>query len=96
MAKETKEVKVVQRTMQVRLLSFNKGVTIYNGVKMVRLRSRKYNLLIMADYLSTLGEIEGTVIIVTPDEEIKLENIRGYYVNKPCVLTMVIEGELDV
>lgn len=96
MAKATTEQKVVQRTLQVRLLSFNKGVTIYNGVKMVRLNSRKYNLLIMADYLSTLGEIQGDVIIVTPEEEIRLEGIRGYYVNKPCVLTMVIEGALDV
>lgn len=96
MAKATKEVKVVQRTMQLRLLSFNKGVKIYNGVKMIRLLSRKYNLLIMADYLSTLGEIEGSVIIVTGEEEIRLENIRGYYVNKPCVMTLVVEGELDV
>ncbi len=96
MAKAAKETKVMQRTMQVRLLSFNKGVTIYNGVKMVRLLSRKYNLLIMADYLSTLGEIEGSVVIVTGEEEVRLENIRGYYVNKPCVMTLVIEGELDV
>ncbi len=66
----------------VQLLNYNGAVTEYMNVKFIRIKSEKYNLIIMKDYLPIIGEIKGYVDIGIDDKEIKLENITGYFMHK--------------
>ena len=60
--------------MKVRVFSLD-GLKEYQNVKIVRIVSKDYNLLIMKDYLPIIGEIEGNVDIKSDNEEINLKNI---------------------
>ena len=48
---------------KVRVFDMEHGLVEYENVKSVRIISKDYNLLIMKDYLSILGEIIGSVNI---------------------------------
>ena len=45
----------------VQLLNINGDVKQYDDVKFIKIRSKKYNLIIMKDYLPVIGEIEGDI-----------------------------------
>ena len=77
----------------VKILNIDSGLHIYNNVKFVRILSDKYNLLIMRDYLPVIGEINGNVEIVG-DESVKLENIKGYYINKNNEFNLIVKEGL--
>ena len=49
--------------MKVRVFDMEHGLVEYDDVKTIRIVSRDYNLLIMKDYLSVIGEIVGSVDI---------------------------------
>ena len=66
----------------VQLLNIDGDVKIYENVKFIKIKSKKYNLIIMKDYLPIIGEIEGKVEIGTETDNIKLTNVRGYYMHK--------------
>ena len=74
------------------------GLKQYENIRMIRVKSREYNLLIMEDYLPVIGEIDGYVEIIFDDETIKLENIHGYYMHKKNKFSLLVErasGELE-
>ena len=77
----------------VKVLNIKSGLKVYNNVKFVRILSEKYNLLIMRNYLPVIGEINGNVEI-EGDERLKLENIKGYYINKNNEFNLIIKEEL--
>lgn len=83
----------VQKYIEVRVVSFKDGLHILPKVNLVRINSNKYTLLIMVDYLPTLGEIDGDVTIVLEDEEISFNGIKAYYVNRANVFSLMIEEE---
>lgn len=68
------------REMKVRVFDMN-GLVEYEDVKIVRITSKDYNLLIMKDYLPIIGEIEGNVDIKSDKEEVNLKNIKAFYMN---------------
>ena len=65
--------------MNVKVLSIRKGLIEYEDVIVVRIKSEKYNLSIMKDYIPIIGEINGNVEIEMKEKTEKLENIIGYY-----------------
>lgn len=77
----------------VKILNIKSGTQIYNDIKFVRILSDKYNLLIMRDYLPVIGEVNGSVEI-EGTESIKLENIKGYYINKNNEFSLIIKEGL--
>lgn len=79
--------------MSVKLLNINTGLTEYENVKFIKIKSKQYNLLIMQDYLPIIGEIEGNVKIETISETIELNNIRGYFMNKKNQFNLFIKEE---
>ena len=83
----------MDKNLVVKVLNIKSGLQIYNNVKFIRILSEKYNLLIMRDYLPIIGEINGNVEI-EGEESIKLENIKGYYMNKANEFNLIIKGEL--
>ena len=66
----------------VRICGREKGLEVYEKVNFVRVISKRYNLLIMADYLPIIGEIEGSVFFRTADQEYRKEHIKGYFMHK--------------
>ena len=48
---------------KVKVFDLKHGLTVYNEIKLVRITSKDYNLLIMVDYLPIIGEFEGNIDI---------------------------------
>jgi len=75
---KTKEIK----NIVVQLLNINGGVTEYTDVKYIKIVSKKYNLIIMRDYLPIIGEINGEIEIAREDNTISLNRVKGYFMHK--------------
>lgn len=75
--------------MKVRVFSLD-GLKEYQNVKIIRIVSKDYNLLIMKDYLPIIGEIEGNVDIKSDNEEINLKNIKAFYMNSNNEFNLMI------
>ncbi len=71
-----------EKTITVKILSMKKGLIEYENVQFIKIKSKKYNLMIMKDYLPIIGEIQGEIEIETLKEKVKLDNIIGYYIHK--------------
>jgi len=79
--------------IKVRVFDTKSGLTEYENVKSVRIVSKDYNLLIMKDYLSILGEIIGSVSIRTDKEEVSYNKIKAFYMNSDNVFNLMIKEE---
>ena len=60
-----------------------------NNARIIRIKDKKYNLLIMRDYWPILGEIEGSIIIEA-DERVEYTNIKGFYTLSHNVFHLII------
>ena len=49
------------QNITVQLLNIAGDVKLYEDVKFIKIRSQKYNLIIMKDYLPIIGEIQGEI-----------------------------------
>lgn len=77
--------------MKVRVFDMAHGLVEYEGVKTIRIVSRDYNLLIMKDYLSVIGEIVGSVDIKGEDLDLSFKQIKAFYMNSKNVFNLMIE-----
>ena len=55
--------------------------------------SKRYNLLIMADYLPIIGELEGDVFFRTAEKEYQRENLKGYFMHKNNEFSLMLKSE---
>jgi len=78
-----------KRKMKVKVFDLN-GLKEYDNVKIVRITSKDYNLLIMKDYLPIIGEIDGNVDIKNEKEEVNLKNIKAFYMNSNNEFNLMI------
>ena len=67
--------------MIVRLFTLQKGLEIIENVIAIRIKSRDYNLLILKDYVSHLGEIHGKLEIETDNDTIEYNDINASFMN---------------
>ena len=79
--------------IKVKVLSLKKGLIEYEDVQFIRILSKKYNLIILKDYLPIIGEIEGNIEIEKKEDNIKLENIKGYYMHKKNQFNLFLKEE---
>ena len=77
--------------IKVRIFDLKKGLVEYENIKVIRIVSKNYNLLIMQDYLPILGEIDGSVDIKNEDIEINYKNIKAFYMNSNDVFNLMIK-----
>ena len=70
------------QNITVQLLNIAGYVKQYDDVKFIKIRSQKYNLIIMKDYLPIIGEIQGEIQIGREKEDINMEKVRGYFMHK--------------
>lgn len=78
---------------KVKVFDMKSGLTEYDNVKSVRIVSKDYNLLIMKDYLSILGEVVGSVNIRSETEDKTYEKIKAFYMNSDNVFNLMIKEE---
>lgn len=79
--------------IRVSICGSKNGLEVYENVAFVRVVSRRYNLLIMADYMPVIGEIEGSVFFRTDEEEYRRENLKGYFMHKNNQFSCMLESE---
>ncbi len=80
---------------KVRIFELNHGLREYDEVKLVRITSQDYNLLIMVDYLPLLGEFDGNIDIKGNNVELSYKNIKGFYMNSNNVFNLMINEGYD-
>ena len=77
--------------IKVRIFDLEKGLIEYENIKVIRIISKDYNLLVMQDYLPILGEIEGSVDIKNEEIELNYKNIKAFYMNSNNVFNLMIK-----
>lgn len=77
--------------IKVRIFDLAKGLVEYEHIKIIRIISKDYNLLIMQDYLPIIGEIEGNVDIKNEELEINYKSIKAFYMNSGNVFNLMIK-----
>ena len=77
--------------IKVRVFDMKHGLTEYENVKTVKIVSKDYNLLIMKDYLSVIGEIIGSVDIKGEEVDVTFNSIKAFYMNSKNVFNLMIE-----
>lgn len=86
-----------EKNIEAIVISYNNGFTVYQDVKMIRLKGDRLNLLIMADYMPTVGEIQGKVEFVRNDgfggQVTTLENVSGFFVVKNNVFKLLLKED---
>ncbi|HIT22556.1 MAG TPA: hypothetical protein IAB56_06310 [Candidatus Scybalousia intestinigallinarum] len=75
----------------VKIFTISNGLEEIDQVKIIRIKSKDYNLLIMKDYLAMIGRVEGSVEIETEKETIRKENIEGYYIHQHNQFKLLIK-----
>ena len=78
------------KTMKVRVFDLKHGLVEYDDVKIVRIISKDYNLLIMIDYLPIIGEVEGSIDIQGDNVDISFKDIKAFYMNSNNVFNLMI------
>ena len=76
-----------------RVINEKNGIQNIENVRAVRILSKDYVVLIMEDYTSTLGQVDGTVTVISDDGEVVYENINGFYKQQNNVFTLLIAEE---
>lgn len=77
--------------IKVRIFDLDKGLTEYEHVKVIRIVSTDYNLLIMEDYLPIIGEIDGSIDIKGDDLDLSFPKIKAFYMNSSNVFNLMIK-----
>lgn len=71
------------------------GLLVYDKVKLIRIKSKDYNLLIMKDYMPIIGEIDGSVDIEGEDVNKSFKNINAFYMSKENEFNLIIRKEKE-
>ena len=77
--------------IKVRIFDLKKGLIEYEHIKIIRIISKDYNLLIMKDYLPIIGEIEGSIDIKNEEIELNYKDIKAFYMNSGNVFNLMIK-----
>ena len=77
--------------IKVKVFDIRNGMRLYDNIKIIRIISKDYNLLIMKDYLPIIGEIEGSVDIKNDVVNESFKNIKAFYMNSDNVFNLMIK-----
>lgn len=81
--------------MIVRIFTLKNGLEVLEYVVAIRIKSKEYNLLILKDYVSLLGEIEGELEIELENEVKKFENIKASFMNDNNCFSIIFDEDID-
>lgn len=75
----------------VKIIDVKEGLKEYNDVKIIRIVSDKYNLLIMKDYLPIIGEFNGKIDIEMNENKVTFEGVKAFFMNSNNVFHLMIQ-----
>ena len=81
-------------SIQARVSDFEHGLRVYDSVRLVRIHSKEYSLLIMEDYYPAMGSVRGTVELVTDTDQVRLGRVKGFYLHRNNEFSLLIEEYL--
>ena len=84
-----------RKNVVARIYSIKTGMRKIEHVQLIRVKSEKYNLLIMEDYMPVLGEIEGSLTIQADEETVTLEDIYGFYVMQDNLFRLMLKEKRE-
>ena len=79
--------------IKVRIFDIENGLREYKDIKIIRIISKDYNLLIMKDYLPIIGEIEGSVDIKNDEVNLSFKDMKAFYMNSNNEFNLMIKEE---
>lgn len=89
-----------EKKIEAIVISYKNGFTVYHDVKMIYLKGDGLNLLILADYMPMVGEINGNVELVCGEslegKHVRLEGISGFFVVKNNVFKLLLKEDTHV
>ena len=77
--------------IKVRIFNIENVLREYKDIKIIRIISKDYNLLIMKDYLPIIGEIEGSVDIKNDEVNLSFKDIKAFYMNSNNEFNLMIK-----
>lgn len=80
--------------LSVKILDIENGFATYEDVRAIRIKSKKFTLLIMRNYTPTLGEVDGSVDILLNDDELHYEKINAYFEFNDNLFTLLIKERI--
>ena len=78
------------------VLGIDEGFQKFEQVDMIRIKSEKYTLLIMDDYMTVIGRIDGTVEIVSGEDTRSFQPVHGFYTHRKNTFELLIKEDADV
>ena len=78
------------------VLGIDEGFQKFEQVDMIRIKSEKYTLLIMDDYMPVIGRIDGMVEIVSGEDTRSFKPIHGFYTHRKNTFELLIKEDADV
>ena len=84
------QVIIMEASIRVKIFSLQSGLEILENVKVIRIKSKDYNLLIMPDYMPLLGEIQGNIDFENSENSKSLKNINAYYMNTNNEFSLIV------
>ncbi|MCC8162258.1 MAG: hypothetical protein LIO86_03585 [Lachnospiraceae bacterium] len=84
------------RRMSARVISIRDGVEDFESVRVVHVDSSRYSLMLMPDYTPSIGEVEGTVRIVTDEHVETFEHIKGFFIMRDNAFQLLVKEEYAV
>ena len=78
------------------VLGIDEGFQKFEQVDMIRIKSEKYTLLIMDDYMPVIGRIDGMVEIVSGEDTPSFQPIHGFYTHRKNTFELLIKEDADV
>ena len=82
----------MHKSDELKVIILDSGIDIeeIENVKIIRIKSGIYNLLIYKDYWPIVGELDGSISI-EGDVNRKYENIKGFYAHSRNVFHLIIK-----
>ncbi|MDD4187738.1 MAG: hypothetical protein PHX04_03140 [Bacilli bacterium] len=81
----------MDKNIKIKIFSISKGLEEKTGIKIIRIKSKYYNLLIMVDYLPIVGEIEGNIDFELATDSFSYKNIKGYFIHSNNIFNLIIK-----
>ena len=78
------------------VLGIDEGFKKFEQVDMIRIKSEKYTLLIMDDYMPVIGRIDGMVEIVSGEDTRSFQPVHGFYTHRKNTFDLLIKEEAYV
>ena len=78
------------------VLGIDEGFQKFEQVDMIRIKSEKYTLLIIDDYMPVIGRIDGMVEIVSGEDTRSFQPVHGFYTHRKNTFELLIKEDADV